>query len=380
MTIRWGIIGCGDVCEVKSGPGFQQAEGSELVAVMRRNGRLAQDFARRHGVSKWYDDVDVLINDGEVDAVYIATPPGSHVELAQKVARAGKPCYIEKPMARNAAECQAIIDAFNARRVPLFVGYYRRALPRFVTVKDLIDTGEIGKVERVNYIHNEPTEELDSSNLPWRLQAEQSGGGLLLDVGCHAIDIIDYLTGPMNWIRATAERRNAAYDVEDFVTFRWRTKEGVIGNAEWDFNADESKNLITIQGDDGEIAVSCFGDDPIVVTKDGEETTFEAPNPTHIQQPLIQQIVNELSGRGKCASTGESALRCSEVMDKALKHYYDGREDNFWERPASWPGVDPQAKKLKPAQQIPETPVKVEIPVEDDDRIEDGQIEEEAVQ
>src|SRR5213592_2609043 len=97
-VVRWGIIGCGDVTEVKSGPGFQKAERSSLVAVMRRNGALAADYSRRHGVPKWYDDADALIADPEVDVVYVATPPSSHMDYALRVARAGKPVYVEKPM------------------------------------------------------------------------------------------------------------------------------------------------------------------------------------------------------------------------------------------------------------------------------------------
>src|SRR5688572_23614993 len=110
-TIRWGILGCGDVTEIKTGPAFYKVPGSQLVAVMRRNGELAADFARRHGVPRWYDNAAALVNDPEVDAVYIATPPGAHLEGALLVAAAGKPVYMEKPMARNAAECDAMIAA-----------------------------------------------------------------------------------------------------------------------------------------------------------------------------------------------------------------------------------------------------------------------------
>ena len=85
--VRWGIIGVGDVTERKSGPGFQQAERSELVAVMRRRGDLAADYARRHDVPRWYDDADELINDPDVDAVYIATPPDSHKRVRESVLR-----------------------------------------------------------------------------------------------------------------------------------------------------------------------------------------------------------------------------------------------------------------------------------------------------
>src|SRR5258706_209253 len=144
MTIRWGILGCGAVCEVKSGPGFQKAQGSELVAVMRRDRQRAEDFAARHAVPAAYDDADALIADPKVDAVYIASPPGNHLELSLKVAAAGKPAYVEKPMARNHAECLRMVEAFERAKQPLFVAYYRRALDRFVKAKQLLESGQLG--------------------------------------------------------------------------------------------------------------------------------------------------------------------------------------------------------------------------------------------
>jgi predicted dehydrogenase len=102
--VRWGIIGCGDVTELKSGPAFQLVPNSTLVAVMRRDGAAAEDYASRHGVEKWYDNADQLIQDKDVDAVYIATPPGAHHDYGLSVCEAGKPAYIEKPMARTHAE------------------------------------------------------------------------------------------------------------------------------------------------------------------------------------------------------------------------------------------------------------------------------------
>src|SRR5882757_10269989 len=103
--IRWGIIGCGDVTEVKSGPALQRATGSALVAVMRRDRAKAEDYARRHGVARAYDDAAALIADPDVDAVYVATPPSSHAAYTLAAARAGKPVYVEKPMALSHAEC-----------------------------------------------------------------------------------------------------------------------------------------------------------------------------------------------------------------------------------------------------------------------------------
>src|SRR5436190_15399833 len=148
--IRWGIIGCGDVAEVKSGPGFQKADRSSLVAVMRRDRARAEDFARRHGVERVHGLAEDLIADPHVDAVYVATPPSSHRELALAVAAAGKPCLVEKPMAMNHAECLQMVVAFESRGVPLWVAYYRRALPRFLRVRERLQAGAIGRITSVH--------------------------------------------------------------------------------------------------------------------------------------------------------------------------------------------------------------------------------------
>src|SRR4051794_17664664 len=179
QEIRWGIIGCGDVTEVKSGPAFQNASGSKLVAVMRRDAAKAEDYARRHNVPRWYSDADKLINDPKVNAVYVATPPGSHLEFALRVAAAGKPCYVEKPMARSYVECAKMIEAFERVRLPLFVAYYRRMLPRFLKAKELIDAGQLGQVTSCRYRFNR-TPRADGP-AAWRTNAELAGAGHALD-------------------------------------------------------------------------------------------------------------------------------------------------------------------------------------------------------
>ena len=190
--IKWGIIGCGEVTEVKSGPGFQNAAGSELVAVMRRNSRLAMDYAARHHVPKWYDDADSLINDPDVDAVYVATPPAFHKDYVIRCAKAGKPVYVEKPMATTYEDCQEMLAECRKHRVPLFVAYYRRSLDYFRKVKQLVDSKAIGDVRFVTITHCQKPMEKGSA-LPWRLIPEISGGGLFFDVAPHTLDLMDYL-------------------------------------------------------------------------------------------------------------------------------------------------------------------------------------------
>jgi 1,5-anhydro-D-fructose reductase (1,5-anhydro-D-mannitol-forming) len=143
--IRWGILGCGDVTEIKSGPAFQKTEGFKIKAVMRRDSIKAADYAKRHGITKYYTDADDLINDPEVDAIYIATPPDTHKYYGLKVALAGKICCIEKPLSPSYQDSLALYDTFKEKNIPLFVAYYRRSLPRFLQIKTWLDSDKIAK-------------------------------------------------------------------------------------------------------------------------------------------------------------------------------------------------------------------------------------------
>ena len=348
MTALWGIIGCGDVCEVKSGPGFKNVEGSELVAVMRRDKAKAEEYARRHFVPVWSDKAHDIITHPKVSAVYIATPPGSHLEYALQVCAAGKPAYVEKPMARSASECRQMTNAFDRAGLPLFVAYYRRALPRFLKAKELLDTGRIGTITNVAYRFATPAHrDMDADNLPWRVVAEQSGGGLFLDLGCHTLDILDFLLGPLQNARGIAANLASPYDVEDNVAMLFQTPGGASGTAQWNFAAHIREDIIEISGTDGRITLSTFGNEPVRLQSIHGDETFDLPNPLHIQQPLIQTIVDQLAGRGECPSTGHTATRTSEVIDAVLGDYYAGRDDAFWTRPQTW--ENPQSATAKNA-------------------------------
>ena len=336
LGIKWGIIGCGNVTEVKSGPGFSRTPGSTLAMVMRRDGRLAEDYAKRHGVPRWTTDADALIADAGVDAVYVATPVGSHLEYALKVCAAGKPCYMEKPMARNATEAEAMVSAFRMAGVSLFVAYYRRGLPRFLKARELVASGVIGKLTGVSYRCASPAFALPGE-LPWRLKAEESGGGLFMDIGCHTLDVIDFIAGPLQAVQGAAANVASKHWVEDSVVMSFRLESGGLGTASWNFASAQSEEVIVFSGTVGRISISTFGQEPVKLERGTETECFDLPNPVNIQQPLIETIVNHLLGNGACASTGETALRTSRVMDTVLDGYYGGRADAFWERPESWP-------------------------------------------
>ncbi|MFD2627544.1 Gfo/Idh/MocA family protein [Oceanobacillus kapialis] len=320
--VKWGIIGCGAVTEVKSGPAFQKVENSELVAVMRRNGALAEDYAKRHHVQKWYDDADALLNDPEVNAVYIATPPGSHKEYALKAAAAGKAVYVEKPMAVNFTECEEMIAACKTAGVPLYVAYYRRAQTRFLKVKELLDNNAIGDVRFVNTSqYRKVSDEVKSGKeLPWRLQPALSGGGLFFDLASHTLDMLDFLLGPIKDVQGIASNQAGYYKAEDIVTGTYQFHSGVHGVGSWCFSAFENVDVNEIIGSEGKITFSTFGDDPIVLTTAQGQQEWSFKRPEHVQQPLITTIVEELTGKGGTSpSTGANGARTNWVLDALAK-------------------------------------------------------------
>ena len=324
-TIKWGILGCGNVTEVKSGPAFQKIKNSELVAVMRRNGALAKDYANRHNIPKWYSNAEDLINDPDVDAVYIATPPSSHKEYTILCAKAGKAVYVEKPMAMNFEECNEMIRECNLNNVPLFVAYYRRKLPRFLKIQELIfKENVIGTPRYVNCVLSRPFEPLyhDSDNLPWTVQPQISCGGLFVDLACHTLDILDYLFGPITSVRGHATSQLKAYPAEDSVSMSFLFESGVHGTGIWNFASYARYDNVEVVGNKGKISFSTFGDGDIsIYTPEGIQK-ISTQNPMHIEQPLIESVVQELLGHSLCPSTSDSAARTNWVMDQVLKEYY----------------------------------------------------------
>jgi 1,5-anhydro-D-fructose reductase (1,5-anhydro-D-mannitol-forming) len=324
--VRWGMIGCGDVTEVKSGPAFSLIEGSELVAVMRRDAVKAEDYARRHGVPKWYSDARDLIADPGVNAIYVATPPDSHLRYAIEAAKAGKPAYVEKPMALNSGECSKMVSAFRRREIPLFVAYYRRALPRFLKIKELLESGKIGEARSVRVsLLQSPRQEDAAPGASWRVDPRVSGGGKFVDMASHTLDFLDFLFGPIAEARGFAVNQAGLYEAEDNVAAVFRFSSGVTGSGSWIFTADAEEDRVDIIGSRGRLSFSSFSEEPIRFDAGRKTVEYSIPNPKHVQEPLIESVVAELLGKGACPSTGETASRTTLVMDSILRGYYKGR-------------------------------------------------------
>jgi len=318
-NIRWGIIGCGDVTEIKSGPGFQKADNSKLAAVMRRDEILAKDYAECHNVPRWYSNADKLINDSEVDAVYIATPPSTHKEYTLAAAGAGKPVYVEKPMALSYAECLEMVKTCDDANVPLYVAYYRRALPRFLKVKSILDDGKIGEIRFVNVkLYQRPSENDLNKVDQWRVDPKIAGCGYFCDLGSHMLDLLQYFLGKIVHAEGYSSNQGKLYEAEDIVSAIFQFESGVHGVGLWSFNSSFDLDETEIVGANGKVTYSNFGDAPIIVDIKGNIDEIYVPHPEHVQQPLIQLIVDDLLGKGESPSIGKTALTTAWVMDKIL--------------------------------------------------------------
>ena len=322
-TIRWGMIGCGRVTENKSGPALQKARNSRLVAVASRTAEKVKDYAARHHISRWYEDAQQLIADPEVDAVYIATPPSEHKKYTLMCARAGKPVYVEKPMARTYSECQEMMRACREANVPLFVAYYRRALPKFIKIKKLVESGSIGSVRFVTVVQYQAphSDDFDSEHLPWRVIPRIAGGGRFVDLGSHTLDILDFILGPIEKVWGTAANQAGLYPAEDVVAGSFLFRSGCLGTGLWCFTAHNNLERNEIVGTRGKIIFSTFGNDSVILSTSRSRKRFYFKSPPHIQQPLIQTVVDALNGKGDCPSRDISAARTNWVIDELLKEW-----------------------------------------------------------
>ena len=321
--INWGFIGCGEVTEIKSGPAFNEVPGSRVVAVMSRNAQKARSYAERHNIAKWYTDAQALVDDPDVNAVYIATPPSSHATYAIMAMHAGKPVYVEKPLAASYDDCARVNHVSQITGVPCFVAYYRRYLPYFLEVKNMVGSGRIGEVINVQIRFSVPPRELDydsKEKLPWRLQPDIAGGGYFYDLAPHQLDMLQYMFGVITHAEGYSANRGKLYTAEDTVSACFRFESGLPGSGSWCFVGHESarEDRIEVIGDKGMVSFSIFDYQPIELITSSGNQKITVPNPKCVQLPLIQNVVETLQGTAHCKCRSISATPTNWVMDRIL--------------------------------------------------------------
>ncbi|MCJ8209343.1 Gfo/Idh/MocA family oxidoreductase [Mucilaginibacter sp. RS28] len=316
--IRWGIIGCGNVTEKKSGPAFSKVPDSKLAAVMRRNGEKAADYAKRHNVEQWFDDAEQMMDNAGLDAVYIATPPDSHLPYALRALEKGLNVYVEKPVTRNAAEAEELAQAVSKASSKLCVAHYRRAVPMFIHVKKLLAEQAIGEVRtvQIRMWKSADAEMIAKTATNWRVHPDQSGGGYFHDLAPHQLDLMMHWFGTPKAYSGYSLNQSKSYPADDHVTGTIIFENNVVVNGSWSFNVAKAQvvDLCEIVGTEGKISFPFFGNTVRLQNNQGDETiTFE--HPEHIQQPLIQKIVQYFNGEADNPSPIEEAVTLMKVLD-----------------------------------------------------------------
>ncbi|MHC1787602.1 MAG: Gfo/Idh/MocA family protein [Christensenellales bacterium] len=312
--VRFGIIGCGKVTEVKSGPAFQKAPGASLEMVMRRDPVKLKDYAMRHGVPRYSTDYLDLLRDPDIDAIYVATPPDTHAFYTIAAAEYGKAVYVEKPMARSVAECRVMIAACREAGVPLHVAYYRRGQPKFMKARELLASGALGELRSFAYRYACPPPVLDPDRA-WLMDRGQAGGGLLYDIGSHMLDMILFLLGEPLELVGRSANLSRQYDVPDTSSALLRFASGVQGAIQLSFAAAEGADELWISGSLGSLRLAIMSNEPLSLEKEGEVTRFPFPPLQHVQQPYIERVVRSLLGEEPLESSGRAALLTQEILE-----------------------------------------------------------------
>lgn len=317
--IRWGIIGVGDVCEIKSGPAFYNSPDSQLLAVMRRNGEQARDFAQRHGVPIWSNNADDLLHNPDIDAIYIATPPAQHQDYAIAAMNAGKHVYIEKPVTLNAQECDAIIEAEQRTGMKACVAHYRRFVPCFMQMQELIDAGAIGKplMAQLDMLQPAASNIIAQTAENWRVNPAISGGGLFHDLSPHQLDLMLYWFGAVKTAQGFSRNQRELHSADDAVMGIVEFESGVLFQGRWHFavNPTQTKDLCEIMGTHGKISINFFGQQKIRLENSEGIQEIQIPNPEHIQQPMIEVVNDYFRGLGNNPCSVAEAKEVMELID-----------------------------------------------------------------
>lgn len=321
MVLSWGIIGCGDVAEKKGGPALYGVAGSELIAVMRRNVAKAEDFARRHGARRWYGSAEELLADPEVNAVYVATPVDTHHRYTLLAAAAGKHVLCEKPMAMNVAQAREMIAACDARGVKLAIAYYRRTYPVVQRMRRLLAAGAIGQpmLARINLTsyYNPPD---PGAPQQWRADPAVAGGGVMLDVGSHRLDVLVYLLGDVRSVAGYAGTLHGSYAVDDAVALAMQLQNGAQAVANFNWNVGADSDEFEIYGTEGKMLARPLEAGHLTVYR-GQTLIEEAdlPRSAVTHWGLVENLVAAVRDGTPLICSGADGLKTSQIMEAAYR-------------------------------------------------------------
>ena len=320
-TLKWGLVGYGDLAEKRVASALQSASGSELSGVWGRSPQRTQDFAARHGIASAFDSLEDLVR-SDVDAVYVCTPPESHLEYSLAALNAGKHLLVEKPMASSVEDCSLIIEAAQANQVTLGVAYYRRGYPKMQKIKELIDGGVLGIPTWVNIAAHSWFAPNADDPKHWRVEKAQSaGGGAVADIGVHRFDLLDYWLGPSKVLFSDAQRlvhKDAHYEVEDGLSAVLQLKNGAPVHIYFSWNSKTWLDRFEIVGSEGKIITDPLDGPSLVVVRGREREELQIEPPANAHVPCVENFVKAVENNTKPLCDGEAGMRANQLLQSVL--------------------------------------------------------------
>jgi len=314
--LSWGLVGCGDISRKRVAPALRDLPNCDFTAVNRARYELAESFAREYGARKWYRTLDELLADEEIEAVYVATPVHLHCEQTVAAAEAGRHVLCEKPMGMSVQECDRMIAACRANGVKLGVAYYRRFYPVIERIKEIIASGEVGvpvfaQINAFEYFDPEP-----GSDRYWFVKKETAGGGPMFDFGCHRIEVLLNIFGPVEYTRGFVDTLVFEREVEDTATAFFRFRGGTNAVLTVTHASFEPQDTLDIFCTEGSIRVPILNEGAVTVkTKAGERVEKHPPRP-NCHEPLIDDFTRAVLEGGEPAVDGAVGREVNRIEEE----------------------------------------------------------------
>lgn len=334
--IKWGVIGCGGIADRRTIPGMMLADNAELVAVMDANKKAADNCKEKYGAKYAFDNINELLAIGEIQAVYIASPVFCHKEQALAAADAGKDILLEKPVGLTVAEAEEIAEYCDKKGVKLGVGFMMRFHAYHQKMKEIVSSGKIGEIVSARAQFTCWYPEMENC---WRQEMKLSGGGAMMDLGVHSVDLIRYITG-LNITESAGFVGNQIfkYSVEDAGGVMMRLENGAIAYVDANFNIPDSaarcklefygtKGSIFAQGtmsqvEGGEIEVFCSDSSVGYDANQNRDSFTTIPVEVEFGNMYTKEITEfgkAVAGERDVPVTVQDAIASQKVIESAYK-------------------------------------------------------------
>lgn len=313
--LNWGLIGCGDISQKRVAPALRDLANCNLVAVNRARYDLAESFAHDFGANRWYADWQDMLKDENVEAIYIATPVNLHAEQTIAAAKAGKHILCEKPMAMNTQECEQMIAACEKNNVKLSIAYYRHFYPVIERIKTILNSGQIGKGIMATINAFEKFDRKPGEPRYWLLEKEKSGGGPMMDFGCHRIEVLLNLLGDINDVRAIIETIHFDRSVEDTAVALFKFNTGMRGVLNVNHAIFESQDTLDIWATEGSIHVSTLNKGDLTIVTDEGKTTESHPPHKNVHLPHIEAFTHSVLYDTPTPVDGNDGKKVTTILD-----------------------------------------------------------------